>query len=117
MGTVELAEVREAGAAGPLMMFQLYVFKERDFVKQLIQREMHARTRSCKLTDHMLATPACARQPGDLFTEVITAAKMAAATIQSIGVPGMLDFWHGSTWLDVVLTVAALRCRCREIRV
>ncbi|CAL5227017.1 g9910 [Coccomyxa viridis] len=37
MGTVELAEVREAGAAGPLMMFQLYVFKERDFVKQLIQ--------------------------------------------------------------------------------
>ena len=42
MGTVELAEVRQAGAAGPLMMFQLYVFKERDFVKHLIQRETQA---------------------------------------------------------------------------
>ena len=40
MGTVGLADVRQAGAAGPLMMFQLYVFKERDFVKQLIEREM-----------------------------------------------------------------------------
>lgn len=42
MGTVGLADVRQAGAAGPLMLFQLYVFKERDFVKQLIQREMYA---------------------------------------------------------------------------
>ncbi len=38
MGTVELAEVRRAGKAGPMMMFQLYVFKERGFVKQLVQR-------------------------------------------------------------------------------
>jgi len=41
MGTVELAEVRQAGAAGPMMMFQLYVFKERNFVKQLVQRNLH----------------------------------------------------------------------------
>ena len=81
MGTVELAEVRKAGAAGPLMMFQLYVFKERDFVKQLIQREMHARTRSCKLTDQMLATPACARQPGYLLTEVIPCCKDGSCNI------------------------------------
>ena len=42
MGTVGLADVRQAGASGPMMMFQLYVFKERDFVKQLIQRTQHA---------------------------------------------------------------------------
>lgn len=41
MGTVGLADVRKAGASGPMMMFQLYVFKERDFVKQLIQRTQH----------------------------------------------------------------------------
>ncbi len=56
MGTVELAEVRQAGAAGPLMMFQLYVFKERGFVKQLIQREMYACISNCKLACHSLAT-------------------------------------------------------------
>ena len=38
MGTVPLAEVREAGREGPLMLFQLYVFKDRDFTRGLIQR-------------------------------------------------------------------------------
>ena len=40
MGTVPLADVRQAGAGGPLMFFQLYVFKDRDFVKRLVQREL-----------------------------------------------------------------------------
>lgn len=39
MGTVGLADVRQAGAGGPLMFFQLYVLKIRGFVRQLIQRE------------------------------------------------------------------------------
>ena len=38
MGTVPLAEVREAGRDGPLMFFQLYVIKDRAFTKGLIQR-------------------------------------------------------------------------------
>ncbi|EIE24931.1 glycolate oxidase [Coccomyxa subellipsoidea C-169] len=37
MGTVGLADVRQAGAGGPLMFFQLYVFKNRAFVRQLVQ--------------------------------------------------------------------------------
>lgn len=40
MGTVPLADVRQAGAGGPLMFFQLYVFKDRGFVKRLVQREL-----------------------------------------------------------------------------
>lgn len=39
MGTVGLADVRQAGAGGPLMFFQLYVFRNRGFVRQLVQRE------------------------------------------------------------------------------
>ena len=39
MGTVGLADVRQAGVGGALMFFQLYVFKNRGFVRQLVQRE------------------------------------------------------------------------------
>lgn len=39
MGTIPLADVRQAGAGGPLMIFQLYVFKNRDFVRRILQRE------------------------------------------------------------------------------
>ncbi|KAK9918957.1 hypothetical protein WJX75_008310 [Coccomyxa subellipsoidea] len=37
MGTVGLADVRQAGVGGALMFFQLYVFKNRGFVRQLVQ--------------------------------------------------------------------------------
>lgn len=37
MGTVKLEEVRAAGEGAPLMMFQLYVIKEREFTQRLIQ--------------------------------------------------------------------------------
>lgn len=40
MGTMPLADVRQAGTGGPLMFFQLYVFKDREFVKRLVQREL-----------------------------------------------------------------------------
>ena len=36
MGTVKLAEVAEAAAGAPLMMFQLYVIKDRTFCRNLI---------------------------------------------------------------------------------
>ncbi|CAL8464246.1 g3781 [Coccomyxa elongata] len=42
MGTVPLADVRQAGAGGPLMFFQLYVFKDREFVKRLVQHAEHS---------------------------------------------------------------------------
>jgi len=37
MGTVGLKDVRSAGSAAPLMFFQLYVLKDRDFTRNLIQ--------------------------------------------------------------------------------
>lgn len=39
MGTVPLADVREAGraAGSPLMLYQLYVFKDRDFTRQMVK--------------------------------------------------------------------------------
>lgn len=36
MGTVKLAEVAKAAAGAPLLMFQLYVIKDRDFCRKLI---------------------------------------------------------------------------------
>jgi hypothetical protein len=39
MGTVPLADVREAGRGGPLMLFQLYIFKDHAFVQRLVQSE------------------------------------------------------------------------------
>lgn len=38
MSTVPLAEVREAGRGAPLMLFQLYVFRDRAFTQRLVQR-------------------------------------------------------------------------------
>ena len=46
MGTVGLADVRQAGAGGALMFFQLYVFKNRAFVRQLVQRKPLCRRQS-----------------------------------------------------------------------
>lgn len=39
MGTVKLAEVAKAAQGAPLMMFQLYVIKDRDFCRRLILGE------------------------------------------------------------------------------
>ena len=38
MGTTPLAEVREAGRGAPMMLFQLYVFRDRAFTQRLVQR-------------------------------------------------------------------------------
>ena len=39
MGTVKLADVARAAEGAPLMMFQLYVIKDRDFCRKLILGE------------------------------------------------------------------------------
>ena len=46
MGTAPLADVREAGraAGSPLMLYQLYVFKDREFTRQMVQS-----AQSCRL--------------------------------------------------------------------
>lgn len=39
MATQPLEDVAKAGKDGPLQLFQLYVIKDRDFCKRLIQRK------------------------------------------------------------------------------
>jgi hypothetical protein len=40
MSTVPLAEVLAAGRGAPLMLFQLYVFRDRAFTQRLVQRAL-----------------------------------------------------------------------------